>query len=124
MSAIKRSKFKEITRLKCPNCGEGKLFIDTQKFSDLFEMPEKCPNCQQDFFLEPGFYWGAMYVAYAVSSFICLASFCLAFWGFGWTLTNASIFFTLMAIVLSPYTFRVSRSIWIHGNVKSKKKVS
>ncbi|MEO1434259.1 MAG: DUF983 domain-containing protein [Bacteroidota bacterium] len=120
--STKRNRFKEITGLKCPNCGEGHLFVPVNQFSDLFEMPKKCSVCEQDFYLEPGFYWGAMYVAYAVSSFICLASFSIAFWVFGWTLTNSCVFFTVMAILFSPYTFRLSRSIWLHGNVKRKKR--
>ena len=37
-------------------------------------MPERCSVCQQKFDIEPGFYWGAMYVAYMLSSGVLLAT--------------------------------------------------
>jgi len=54
---------------KCPRCQTGKMFkypaTNLGKFTD---MNEKCSNCNLHFEIEPGFYWGAMYVSYAITT--------------------------------------------------------
>lgn len=102
--------------LKCPKCHETDLFNNgTYKFEGFFEMPDRCPNCGQKFDLEPGFYYGAMYVSYGVSVawlisvFVAMVVLYPAF----------SLEFYLITgigslIALSPYFFRLSRAIWIN----------
>lgn len=94
------------------------MFKPVETFGDLFEMHDNCPNCQQQFELEIGFYWGAMYIAYGVSSAVSFGSFIIAFWGFGWTEYQSFAFLVLMVILASPYTFRISRAIWLYAFVK------
>ena len=57
--------FRSMFSLRCPNCRKGHLFVSpVSKFKDLFDMEKECSNCTQPYFLEVGFYWGAMYMAY------------------------------------------------------------
>ena len=63
------SLFNSILLLKCPKCRKGKLFqSNVLENKGIYNMPNSCPNCHQDFQIEPGFYWGAMYMGYALSS--------------------------------------------------------
>ena len=81
-------------------------------------MPKTCPRCGQDFEIETGFYYGAMYVSYAITIAITVAIFVVL------TIFNSfSVIYFLIgdAIVLmatTPYVTRVSRSIWIALMVK------
>lgn len=82
-------------------------------------MYEKCPSCGQRFELEPSFYFGAMYVSYAqqVAWFVVVfISIEVLFSGTDlvWYLVSVGV----LSIVLFPFTFRLSRSIWIHFFVK------
>lgn len=52
-----------ILRSKCPHCHEGKFFKPT----GIGEIEEKCNECGEKFSKEPGFYYGAMYVSYALA---------------------------------------------------------
>lgn len=106
--------------LKCPKCLRASMFKPVKTFGDLFEMHDNCPNCEQKFELEIGFYWGAMYVAYGISSALCFVAFVLAFWGFGWGEYQAFAFLTIVVLLAMPYTFRLSRAIWLYAFVKNE----
>ena len=73
-----------------------------------------CPHCNQSFEPEPGFYFGAMFVSYGINTLLFIASWI--------TLTLvypdyslALLLSILVAVVLMglPFTFRLSRSIWL-----------
>ena len=76
-------------------------------------MPKKCTKCSQDFEIETGFYYGAMYVSYALTIAITVAIFV--------ALTVLNLFSIgvflvadlIVLLLLLPYIFRVSRAIWI-----------
>ena len=109
-----------ILKLKCPQCQQHNLFLNKNiyKYAGFFDMPESCPKCGQDFQMESGFYYGAMYVSYGLTITINVAVFVL--------LNLLNIFqiglflmldFLLLFITL-PYIFKVSRSIWISMIIK------
>ena len=88
----------------------GNLY--SRKFSD---MHPNCPCCGQTFEPEPGFYYGAMYVSFGISTGIFLGvilvlNFLVA------EITMAMVLITVMVIVvgLLPVMFRLSRAIWIN----------
>ncbi|MEL7006833.1 MAG: DUF983 domain-containing protein, partial [Bacteroidota bacterium] len=60
---------------KCPRCRKGDVFthgsLKLLKFSSAHE---NCPVCGLKYEVEPGFFFGAMYVSYAFSVAIFLAS--------------------------------------------------
>lgn len=113
-----RSWLNSTLNLRCPRCRDGKLFIPVNKIADLFEMNENCPSCKTSFFIEVGFYWGAMFVSYALSSAVCLGLFILGFFVFGWSISVSSWFFVIVVLLISPYIFRLSRSIWASMFIK------
>lgn len=117
----KGTKAYSILYMKCPRCQEGDLFeTGSFSFQKSFDMPEKCPECGQKYFLEPGFYYGAMFISYIMTGFFSLAftGFCILVLGFS---VNAS--FALLILVLTilfVWIFRLARAIWINTNVKYK----
>ena len=64
----KGSKLYSIRKHKCPKCHEGDLYkTPLSSLQGIYNMHEECTHCGQKFTLEPGFYWGAMYIGYALS---------------------------------------------------------
>ncbi len=53
---------------KCPQCQSGKLFIyNAYKLNGFMQTNKNCPVCNLHFEIEPGFFWGAMYVSYGIT---------------------------------------------------------
>jgi len=110
------SKILDIVKCKCPNCGEGDIFTEKGNIF-LFRMPQMnthCKKCNFKFEKETGFFFGAMFVSYALATAEMIASFVL-FWYFI-SLTPLNVFFVIaiIAILASTFNFRVSRTIWIY----------
>lgn len=80
---------------------------------NFISMHPKCPNCQTNFEPEPGFYLGAMYVSYLVNSFIFLFTALMLTFYFEMSLTYTLIIMGIIAVIVLPYTLRVSRAIWL-----------
>lgn len=85
-------------------------------------MHEHCPSCGLKYSKEPGFYYGAMYVNYAlgVALFVTLwVSFNLFFPNVstGWQI-GIIIFFT---VILTPYLYALSKIIWANFFIKYDK---
>lgn len=110
-----------VFQMKCPRCREGDLFpTPTFSYKKPFEMPHHCDNCKQKYSLEPGFYYGAMFLSYIITGF-----FCLILLGIFMLLFNLNVwvsFALLFAIcaILFVWFFRFSRSLWIHMMVKHR----
>ncbi|MEL6674417.1 MAG: DUF983 domain-containing protein [Bacteroidota bacterium] len=81
-------------------------------------MPPSCEVCGQDFVIEPGFYFGATYVSYGLNVGWLIPSFLLLVPGLGLTYEQYVGVAVVLAILLIPLIFRLSRSIWIHFFVK------
>jgi len=110
-----------IFNMKCPRCRVGDLF-ETQTFSfqKSFDMPSRCPHCEQKYVLEPGFYYGAMFISYIITGWFCLFLLGLLMIIFK---INVWTSFTILIIILAilfVWFFRISRSLWIHMRVKYK----
>jgi len=120
MSKKERSRNSAVFGLKCPACREGDLFKPVSKLSDLFEMYDNCPNCDQQYEIEIGFYWGAMYVAYALSSAVCMGSTLIFMFVFNLSMMTSFVLMLILIILVSPYIFRLARSIWLHAFVKKE----
>lgn len=108
---------------KCPRCHTGKVFTNNNPYSisNGLTMERKCSYCGEIFEKEPGYFYGAMYVSYALMSGWFMIWYALnSFWihaGIAWFLTLIS----LSIVSFSPLTFRWSRSIWINFFVRFDK---
>lgn len=110
------SKFSAVLSGKCPRCRVGSIYkYNSWSFSKIGRVAEECPHCKQDLVIEPGFYWGAMYIAYAVNVAIivtCLVVYFVLF-------SKYSELYLVGAIVLLiglaiPVNYRVSKSMMVH----------
>ena len=115
------SRFQSIVNMKCPKCREGDLFYTpTFSFKKPFDMPERCPACNLNYMPEPGYFYGAMFISYIIwgwfSVLLCLA---LVFY-FKWSVNAAFVLLIAISSVFFVWLFRISRSLWIHLNIKFK----
>ena len=123
----KGSKAYSILRNKCPRCQEGDFFVRNSSFvfKGFSDMHEKCNQCGLSYQQEPGYYFGAMYVSYAINVAI-MVSVWVAFlvlagndFNIGWMIFVS----VLLGLVLTPLTFRLSRLGWINFFVKYQERV-
>lgn len=108
---------------KCPHCHEGSFFETNNPYNlrKFAVMNSRCPVCNEDFMREPGYYFGATYVSYALTVgfgiilYILLAAFDVETLPF-------IIIFSALLIVFLPLLYRSARLIWIHFFVRYKDK--
>ena len=78
-------------------------------------MNERCSCCGHKYEIETGFFYGAMYVAYALTVAISVATFVLTYLIYPDTPYWVYIINILAVLVLlAPVTFRGGRLIWIN----------
>lgn len=123
----KGTKLYSIFKNKCPRCQEGDFFVSKNPYNltKMSKMPEECPVCGQSYQPEQGFYFGAMYVSYAIGVAIFVTL---------WVATNvlfpsinvfAQIGIVLFGIFgLFPVNFRLSRKIWINLFIKYQEPIN
>lgn len=120
------AKLTSIVKHKCPRCLEGNMFPDMNPWhlKSTFKMHEYCPACGLSFIPEPGYYYGAMYISYALTVGLSLILFLidyLYFWKYG--VKGYLVMLTAVLLILSPYTLRTSRVIWLNIFTKFRPEV-
>lgn len=117
----KGSKLYSIVNNKCPKCQEGDFFKGNSSYdlSNFMNMNKECSVCHQSFDPEPGYYFGAMYVSYAinVAVFVSVWVACVVLF------EDLNVWYQILASVvlglaLTPVTFRWARLGWINFFVK------
>lgn len=119
-----------ILRNRCPKCGKGKLFVKANAYDlrHTAAMHSACGSCGEDFEREPGFYFGAAYVSYALTVAlwiaVLVALMCFDAWGwmeFGMFTHPGTFLLTgiSLLVALLPLIYRLSRSLWIAMFTKS-----
>lgn len=106
----------DVLKCKCPNCEEGKMFYKLGNIL-LFQAPKMytlCKECNFKFEKEPGFFFGAMFICYALVVAEIVASVILFKYFFGFSYINVLFVAITTVFLLSLINFRVSRSIWIY----------
>lgn len=114
----KGSKLYSVLNLKCPRCHEGNLFhTSTWSFQDITGMPDNCPNCQQNYMPEPGFYYGAMFISYIIWGFFCVIFGGACIIGLGWSVNKTTLILIGISAICFIWLFRISRAIWFNAVV-------
>lgn len=115
----KGSKSYSIFYLKCPRCQEGEAFeTGSWSFKKSFDMAPRCPVCNLNYFPEPGYYYGAMFISYIWTGWFCLLFVGIFIWLLGWSQTAAFSLLIAFLLVNFVYIFRISRMMWINVNVR------
>lgn len=112
----KRNDLYSIFTMKCPRCKKTNLFThqNPYKLKYLFSMEERCKVCGLKYEREIGFWWGAMYVAYALSCAIVLSLFVPLFFYFKLEVDLALTVDIFIMACLIPLVFRFARALWVH----------
>ena len=100
----------------CPKCHKESMYINKNAFnySETLKMHERCSHCNTKYKIEPSFFYGSMYVSYAVGIIFAFVAFLISYGIFdsGRDLAFLSIILTL--VVCLPIILRLSRNIWIN----------
>lgn len=116
----KGSKLYSIFKMKCPRCQEGDFFVarpyNLKKAGDIHT---HCSHCGLKYSKEPGFYYGAMYVSYALG----VALFVTLWVSFNLFLPSVNVYWQLLTIslaslLLGPYLYALSKIIWANIFIK------
>lgn len=94
-------------RLRCPYCGEGRLF------RSWFKMQETCPHCGQSFEREPGFFLGSIYFNYGLTALITAIAYPVLLFGFGVDESTLLFGALVFSIAFPMWYFRYARSLWL-----------
>ncbi|RNC92678.1 MAG: DUF983 domain-containing protein [Allomuricauda sp.] len=118
----KGSKIYSILTGTCPRCQSESMYLKRNPYilSAIFEMFDTCSHCGLKYKMEPSFFYGAMYVSYAVGVAFAVAAFVVSFFFFKADLVTVFISIVLTLIAFLPVIIRLSRNIWINFFVKYK----
>lgn len=94
-------------RLRCPVCGSGRLFRTG------FRMLSRCEVCGVRFEREPGYFVGAIYVNYGLTSLAVLGTALSLDACFGLDLSTLLPLAITGSILLPVLFFRHARSFWL-----------
>lgn len=111
---------------KCPRCHETDFFINKSPYKAGFmKAHTHCAHCGLKYEQEPGFFYGAMYVSYAltvafsVAVFVAYYVFSLIF-KYEFNAIHYLIINMLALFLFSPKMFRLSRMVWINFFISYK----
>ncbi|KAB1157453.1 DUF983 domain-containing protein [Tenacibaculum aiptasiae] len=120
----KGSKLYSIFKSKCPRCHEGEFFKYRISFNPkkITTLHENCPKCNLKYMMEPSFFFGAMYVNYAIAVALFVGIFIIAKVFLGLSILKSFISIVVVSLLLTPINLRLSRIIWINLFVSYNKK--
>jgi hypothetical protein len=78
------------------------------------KMPDRCPVCNQDFQIEPGFYIGALWTSFPIVIFIMTLLSILLLVFVKMELEWFFVAITVILLLLQPIIIRLGRAIWIN----------
>lgn len=126
---LDKKNLKLVFTAKCPQCETEDLFENhLYKVNPFLKMHSRCPNCDLDYVPEPGFYFGSAYFSYFVNV-VWFGIGSLLIWLFYTDpgMTEYIVINSLIMVVMLPYTYALSRSIWLnyifHAHLKEKEVV-
>ena len=119
----KGSKLYSVLNNKCPQCQEGRFFQNrmTLNLKKNLKIDKNCKSCGLKYMIEPSFFYGAMYVSYALTVGLAVAIFIISY-ALGLGLIGSFIAIFVILIALIPITMRISRLLYINMFIHYKKK--
>ena len=101
---------------KCPRCHQGKVLScsNPMAISKIIDTESTCSNCGLKYEKEPGFFYGAMYVSYGLTSGIFIVMFILDLTVFNMDTTPFAILMISIILVTFPFVTRWARVLWLN----------
>jgi Protein of unknown function (DUF983) len=94
-------------RLRCPRCGEGRLF------SGLLNMHDGCSNCQLKYERAPGYFLGSIYVNYGFTAVAMTIGYLFLHAVMGYTNRQLAAPLVGFCVVFATFFFRYARALWL-----------
>ena len=100
----------------CPKCHQESMYAEKNPYilSETLKINENCSHCGTKYRMEPSFFYGSMYVSYALGVAFSVAAFIVSYVIFEVSIAWAFTSIILTLIVLMPVIMRLSRNIWIN----------
>jgi uncharacterized protein (DUF983 family) len=116
----KATKKYSVLKLKCPKCQEGNLFVDKNPYhlKRCLLMYERCEKCNQDFQIEPGFYYGSIWMSYPLVVIITIAITSFFYLYLEVNFLFFIFILTTTMLSLQPLILRLGRAAWLTIFVK------
>ena len=117
MQLIKKgSKLYSILNNKCPLCQEGDFFYShAYDIKQLGKKHLNCPKCDLKYEREPGFFYGSMYISYAIGVAIFITWWVIKVVLFPEMEAGVMVFImAFLQIVLAPLSMYISKLIWLN----------
>lgn len=113
---MKGTKLYSILTGACPKCHQESMYENTNPYvlKDVLKINETCSKCGTKYRIEPSFFYGSMYVSYAVGIAFAVAAFIISYIFIGTSLLTAFIAIVGTLIAFGPIIMRLSRNIWIN----------
>jgi len=116
---VKTTKLSAVINGKCPHCRRGDIFTGNLYGFNLQRTNENCGHCGQRYEIEPGYFYAAMYVSYAMNVTEMIATGFATYIFSGGNLEFDSLWLYVSVIfggcfLLSPFNYRYSRIILLH----------
>ena len=104
----------------CPKCHQESMYVNKNPYvlSETLKMQERCSQCSTKYKIEPSFFYGAMYVSYAVGIIFAFAAFIISYGIFDTGRDIAFLSIVLTLVFCLPIILRLSRNIWINFFMK------
>jgi uncharacterized protein (DUF983 family) len=114
--------FSSALHAKCPKCRTGNMFANGMYHFGGQKMHSECPHCGFHFEIEPGYFYVAMFISYAmnVAEAVTLA---IATYILTGNMESPWLYISVIlgvAFALAPFNFRYSRVIllyWLTPNL-------
>ena len=121
----KGNKLYSILNNKCPRCHEGDFFKHKASFNfkKVTALHENCSHCNLKYMMEPSFFFGAMYVNYALAVALFVSVFIISKVFLQQDILTSFIAVIVVSLLLTPFTLRLSRIIWINLFVNYNNKI-
>jgi len=112
----KGTKAYSVVKGKCPRCHEGDFFKYRISYNPtkITKIHNHCPHCNLKYMIEPSFFYGAMYVNYAITVAISIVAFLITVMVFHLNILQSFVIISIVLIILAPINLRLSRIIWIN----------
>jgi len=116
----KGEKSYSVLKGKCPRCHEGDFFKYPFTFNPMkiTQLHKNCSHCGLKYMIEPSFFYGAMYVNYALTVAIGVTTFVISKVFLDTSLLQAFLAVFVILLLLAPLNLRLSRILWINIFVK------
>ena len=112
---------KSIWNYKCPRCRKGDVYIKPLNIKHPLKMHSRCNCCDLNFHPEPGYYYGAMFISYIWTGFLCLFITGSLIIGLDWSVNGAMSMLIFIMAIMYLFVLRESRIMYLHLDVKYDK---